>query len=292
MKAIDLHTHSYYSDGGDSPRALLVTAFKEGFNVFSIADHNYISSDQKNLQRLSEKQGMLFIQGIELSCIDRETKESLHILGYSKCFNIEKINEKLLTIIEGYNNRAKKIIEKLNRKYDARFDFDKIKNEIRSVCVSRNHIAQKLSGFLDNRFAPKELLSEVFVEENNSWMLDPKKAIEIIAESNGIAILAHPGNLVYKNHFEDLIERLIDFGLRGIEVYSPKNSFDVIDILRKTAEKFDLIITGGSDWHGRNLSKEEWGVLVPNRVYNKLSELFMQEKLLSISAPYSSIGLK
>lgn len=292
MKTIDLHIHSYYSDGEESPRVLLTAAAKKGFNVFSIADHNYISADQEHLQRLAERQGMLFVQGIEVSCVDRKTRESLHILGYSRFFDIDKINEKLSPIIKGYNTRAKKIIKKLNRKYGAGLDFDKIKKQIPSACVSRNHIVQRLSEFLGDRISPRELLSEVFIEEDNSWMPDSEEAIKIIIESNGIAILAHPGDLVYKGNFENLVDRLANFGLRGIEVYFPKHSPQIIDILKKTAEKYNLIITGGSDWHGKNLSKEEWGVLVPNEIYNKLSELFLRKRLFSGGVIYSSLGMK
>jgi len=274
MKTIDLHVHSYCSDGEESLQSLLATAIGKGFSAFSITDHNYISPEQRYIQKIADKQGILFIQGVEASCVDRKTNTSLHILGYSNSFDIEKINKRMFPIIKGYNDRAKKIIEKLNRKYTTGFEFEEIKKEVPSIYVSRNYLAQRLSRFLGDKLAPKELLSEVFIKENNSWMPDVQEAIKIIKENNGFAILAHPGNLINNNQFDNLIRRLIGFGLDGVEVYTPKHTTDIIDILKKIAKRYNLILTAGSDWHGRHTSKEKEGVLVSDKIYNKLSEIF------------------
>ncbi len=291
MKTIDLHVHSYYSDGEESPSALLAAAIGRSFSIFSIADHNFISSEQSRLQKIAEEQGVLFVPGVEVSCVDRKTKESLHLLGYSESFDYEKINRKMLRIVEGYNDRAKRIIKKLNRKYSAGFDFEEIKKEVPGVCVNRNHLAQRLSNFLGGKFSPKELLPEVFVEENDSWMPDVREGIEIIKECNGIAILAHPGNLVDKDCFKNLVARLVSYGLKGIEAYVPKYTTSIIDILKKTAEKYSLILTAGSDWHGQSISKEEEGISVPDRICARLSEMFGQRESLPANRPLAPIGL-
>lgn len=278
MKTIDLHVHSYYSDGAESPKDLVMAAIGKRFSVFSIADHNYISPEQSRLQKIAADRGVLFIQGIEVSCVDKKTDKSLHILGYSNYFNYEKINRKMLPVIKGYNVRAKKIIGKLNKKYSVGFDFDKIRSEAPSVIVSRNYLAKRLSNFLGGKLSPEQLLPEIFIEEDDSWMPDPKEAIEIIKECNGTAILAHPGNLIDSDCFEDIIKRLIDYGLAGIEVYTLKHSARVVNMLKKIAEKYDLIMTGGSDWHGGLKEKDEEGLEVPDKIYNRLSEIFRPEK--------------
>jgi predicted metal-dependent phosphoesterase TrpH len=282
MKTIDLHIHSYYSDGEESPVTLLNAAIDKNFGIFSITDHNYISPEQNRLKKLAEKQGVLFIQGIEVSCVDKRTNESLHILGYSNSFNFEKINKKLLTTIEGYNNRAKKIIKKLNHKYTTGFDYQKIKNEIPSAYVSINYLAHRLFNHLNGGITPKELISEVFIKEDNSWMLDVREAIKIIEEANGVAILAHPGNLVGNNQFDKFVKKLIKFGLKGIEVYAPKHDTHTINVLGEIAEKFNLILTAGSDWHGTHTSQKEKGILVSDEIYNKLSAMFGYKKLQPI----------
>jgi 3',5'-nucleoside bisphosphate phosphatase len=284
MKNVDLHVHSYYSDGEESPGSLLLSAINMGFKIFSIADHNYISPDQNQLLRLAKDRGLLYLQGVEISCFDKETDESLHILGYSTFFDIERINRRLQPIVDGYNERAKKIIAKLNLKYGADFDYTKIKNEIPSVCISRNYLAQKLSVFLGGARSPKELLPEVFVEEDHSWMPDAKTAIDFIRGNNGMAILAHPGNLIAKGQFENLLERLIIYGLQGIEVYYPKHTAEIAGILKKTAEKYNLLITAGSDWHGREFSQDHKGMLIPDGVYGNLSNMFTQKKYYPFNA--------
>ena len=274
MKKIDLHNHSNYSDGESSFQELLDLAIEKKISFFSITDHNYISPEQDKFRALAEKKGIFFIQGIEVSCIDKETGQSLHILGYSNSFKIEKINEALDHIIQGYNNRAKKIIGKLNKKYGADFNFEKIKNETLAVYVSRNHLIKKLSEFLGNKLSQKELLQEVFIEEGNSWMPDSFEAIKIIHKYGGIAVLAHPGNIIKKDRFEELIAKLVKNGLKGIEVYYPKHNEVVVEILKNTSNKFNLIQTGGSDWHGQSFSKKEIGIDAPDEIYSKLQEIF------------------
>jgi len=291
MKIIDLHIHSYYSDGEESPSVLLKTAIERGFSIFSIADHNYISSQQSHIQKIALRHGVLFVQGVEVSCVDRKTKESLHILGYSNSFDLGKINRKMSPIVEGYNVREKKIIDKLNHKYEADFDYEEIKKKTAGIFVSRNQLAQKLSEFLGGKIALKKLLPEVFVEEDNSWMPSAKEAIEIIKESNGVAVLAHPGNLVNKDNFENLLQRLVNWGLEGIETYALKHDPDVTNTLNKIAKNFGLIIAAGSDWHGRNLSQTKEGMLVADRVCNKLSEIFGNKEMLPANRKLATVGL-
>jgi len=278
MKTIDLHVHSIYSDGEAFPKDLLAAAINKGLSVFSIADHNYISPEQSSIQRIAEERGVLFIQGIEVSCMDREINKSLHILGYSKHFNYSKINRKMLPIVEGYNIRAKKIISKLNKKYSAGLNYEEIKNETPSVCVSRNYLAKKLSDFMGGNFSPEELLSEIYIEEDNRWMPDVKEAIETIKKCNGMAILAHPGNLLDNDSFENLIKRLVGFGLEGIEVYTLKHSAMAIKKLKKIAEEYHLVMTAGSDWHGGKSLEGEERLEVSDKTYNQLSEIFRSEK--------------
>jgi hypothetical protein len=270
MKKIDLHTHSYYSDGQNSPAELLEFAYKKKLKIFSLTDHNFISKEQKNLQKEALNKNILFIEGIEVSCVDRESNKSLHILGYSHSFNIGKINKALTPVIYGYNERAKKIIDKLNNKFKIGLNFDELKKEIPSVYISRNHIAKKLSDFLDNKLMFKEILKEVFVEEDDSWMPDAKEAIDIISQSGGEAVLAHPGNLIKGDDFENLLKKLINYGLKGIEVYYPKHNPESIKKLEEIALKYKLIITAGSDWHGQIFSKTEMGLNVADKVYNDI----------------------
>ena len=292
MKTIDLHVHSYYSDGAESPSSLCKIAIRRRFSVFSIADHNYISPQQSQIQKIALRYGIFFIQGIEISSIDRIEEESLHILGYSRAFNIPEINKVMKPIVEGYNERAKKIIDKINSKYNAHFDYNLIEKEVPGVYISRNQLAERLSMHLGGKYTAKELVPEIFVEENNSWMPSVQKAIEIIRENNGMAVLAHPQNLLYKDNFDNLIKRLTCFGLEGIETYTPKHDSKTIDILNFVAKKFGLIMTAGSDWHGSGLSPMgRPGLAVPDRVCTKLLNRFGYKETLNSDKTFRAIGL-
>ncbi|HWA32136.1 MAG TPA: PHP domain-containing protein [Candidatus Paceibacterota bacterium] len=274
MIKIDLHVHSYYSDGSDSPEQVLNVAEEEGVKLLSLTDHNFINPESEHLKK-NKTNNIDILQGIEISCIDRTSNKSIHMLGYSKSFNIKGINDALISTLDGYNNRAKNIINKLNSEYNCNFDFGKIKSEIKSVFVSRNLIAEKLVGFLGNNISIKEALKKVFIEgEDDSWMIGVEEAIGIIKNNGGKAFLAHPGNLIDKIDFDSFLKRLKDSGLDGIEVYYPKHTPGTVAFLEETSEKFGLVKSAGSDFHGKRYSSFLPGIYVKDDVYHNFLKLF------------------
>lgn len=273
MKKVDLHIHSYYSDGSDSLDSILEKIEEEKIELFSITDHNFIAPELENLAKKAKNKNIQFLYGVEISCVDRKTNQSIHMLGYSKDFNIKIINKKLKPIIEGYNKRAKKIIKKLNKKFNLNLDFEKIISTNKNVFVSRNILAKMLIKKTGNKLTMKEALKESFVEEDNSWMPDIKDVISLIKNNGGKAFLAHPGNLINKLDFNDLLRRLKKAGLEGVEVYYRKHNFEIINFLKQKSKEFDLIMSGGSDWHGRQYSDFSPSVYINNDVYIKLNKL-------------------
>ncbi len=257
MPLIDLHLHSFYSDGEDGPDELLRLAIKRKLSVFSVTDHNFIMSKNHRFSKKIEQSGIKFIQGIEISSFDDETKSSFHILGYSKNFDTHEINTCLKKTVEGYNNRAKKIIKKLNKKYPGLdLNFDDLKKKNPEIYVSRNTIAIELKRFLKSDATVKELSKEAFVDEKSNWMLSPKETIHLIIRLNGIPVLAHSGRLFSKDKkvFTTLLKNFKEYGLRGVEVYSPKHSKKEIYGLLDLSRRLKLLATAGSDWHGPNRS--------------------------------------
>lgn len=254
MKTADLHIHSYYSDGENSPAEILEMAMTENLALFSITDHNFVSPNVSPLMLSAKTTGPLFIQGIEISSLDKVTGKSMHILGYSRGFEGEKLNRDLEPLIDGYNRRAKKIIEELHRKHPGLItDFEHLKKGVRGPYVSRNLIAAELRDFLHQTVDMKKAIRETYIEENNSWMLSDTEAIRIITDAGGIPILAHPGRLTTeKAWFTAKIQELKRRGLRGMEVYYPSHTEDQTELLIKIARSFELVVTGGSDWHGEN----------------------------------------
>ncbi|MBT3464823.1 PHP domain-containing protein [archaeon] len=256
---IDLHLHSFYSDGEDSPKELLKKIEKNNVSFFSICDHNYISPESIELQNIAKKKKITFFPGVEISCIDRITDKSLHILGYFKNINIDCLNLSLKPTVDGYNRRAKKIIRKLNNRYNGlNLNFEKLRLIKNEAYISRNTLAMELIKFFgDSKITLKEVLRETYIEESDSWMLDSKEAIEIINSAGGIAVLAHPGNLIKnKIDFEILLKRLVKYGIAGIESYYPKYSDNMVTFLNYIGNKHNLTITAGSDWHGENYTPD------------------------------------
>lgn len=278
MSKIDLHIHTYYSDGEDSLSAIFKRLKENNVSFFSISDHNYISPDIVQIRDLASKNNMVFLMGVEISCIDRITGESLHILGYSQSFDIEQLNTSLHIVVDGYNKRAKKIIEKLNNQYKGfNLDFEELRQRKKEANISRNTLATELIGFLgEKRVTMKEALKEAFVEETDSWMPDSKEAIQMIRDAGGVAVLAHPGSIVKSlANFESLLKRLITYGIIGIEAYYPKHEDKMINFLNYLGETYNLAITAGSDWHGEKYTPgRAIGFELEDKKYKKILELF------------------
>lgn len=197
-----------------------------------------------------------FVEGIEVSTLYRSSHgaTSLHVLGYSKDFNRLLLQQALLQTINGYNDRAKKIVEKLNHKFPTiNLDFEKIKNKNREAYVSRNTLARLLIEDVKNLSIKNALGQYIFVEEDNSWMMETENSFRLIEQSGGVPVLAHSGRELRKMGlvaYENMVQRFSQIGLRGLEVYYPKHTPEEVYTIKNIAKKYGLYITGGSDWHG------------------------------------------
>jgi predicted metal-dependent phosphoesterase TrpH len=254
---IDLHTHSYFSDGQDSYEKLIQKANKLELSAFSIADHNYL---WQRAQEFVGKSDTVFIPGVEISCVDSETKQTLHLLGYSQHFNVVKLNNALASVVAGYNERAKRIIALVNGRFGTYLVFEQMLSSGPAVFVSRNAIGKEL--VKEKACATmEEAVRAAFVsDENNDWMPNAGDAIKLVHECGGVAVLAHPGNLFSKLDVPILLKRLADAGLAGIEAYYPKHDVEKTETLLALARQRNLFVTGGSDWHGDRYSHAPMGI--------------------------------
>lgn len=107
-------------------------------------------------------------------------------------------------------------------------------------------------------------------------MSDPSDVIQIIKNAGGVAVLAHPGRLTKRlDNFEYLLKRLVDYGISGIEAYYPKHNKEEVVFLNHLGEKYNLIITAGSDWHGENYTPDiSIGITVKNKEYKDIINVF------------------
>jgi len=257
---IDLHTHSFFSDGEYSPEEIVNEALNKNISILSITDHNFILENE-SIKKYARKNNIKFIEGIEISTLWRSSffKTSLHILGYGKKLNSTLLNKKLKNTVNEYNNRAHAIINKLNKEFpNLNLDLESLKGCTKEAYISRNTLARLLVEHLKNKISIRDALRQyVFVEENDSWMMSTEESFKLITAADGVPVLAHSGKLLRQiglKEYKEMIADLVEKGLLGIEVYYPRHTSEEINALKKIANEFNLYITGGSDWHGKSFT--------------------------------------
>ncbi len=210
-----------------------------------------------NKQRLKRVEKILY--KIELSTEYKEME--LHILGYF----IDTENSSLKELVNNLNKQRLKRVEKIlyNLKgYDINIKLDDLGVDLDST-IGRSHIANAMvkKGYFDNyKMAFRSYLIKGKPGYVKGFKLTYKEALDIIRESGGVPVLAHPGQIYKKIEVENIIKELKCFGLNGVEVYHPSHSAIDTNKFFNMAKKYKLSITGGSDFHGRaNFDDESIG---------------------------------
>jgi len=256
----DLHLHSTYSDGSYTPEELVKEAVEKNFKTIAIADHDTVEGVVK-AKEAAENFDIEVIPAIEFSTF-RE-KAEIHILGYFIDYNDSNLLNESKKIFSARKERARKMVELLN-KVGVKISFEQVKNIAGDDYLGRPHVAKVMmkEGYINE-------IGEAFTEDYignggkayvPKYKLSPEKAIEIINNAGGISVIAHPE---FINHgeamdFED-IKKLKEAGLQGIEVYQSKHDKKAVEKYKKIAKELDLLITGGSDFHGENSSDVNLG---------------------------------
>ena len=254
MEKIDLHMHTTISDGTDTPLEIIDAVRSAGMDLFSVTDHDAISACGTIRQTLADGDPR-FISGIEFSCRDEYGK--YHILGYgydSEAGAIRSIVER------GHNMRIEKTgtrLEKLRNAFGISFSEEDVRWLYANHNPGKPHIAKlmKKLGYVDS-------ISDAFDKYLNhlgvpAVYIRPEEAIEAIRESGGIAVLAHPfygsgDELILGEDMDARLRYLIPFGLQGVEAYYSGFARKLREEMLAFAEKYDLYVTAGSDYHGTN----------------------------------------
>jgi 3',5'-nucleoside bisphosphate phosphatase len=252
MNYADLHIHSNYSDGNMTPEEIIKTAQGLGVKNISITDHDSIMSQYVINNSYDD---INLIPGIELST-EYEDLE-LHILGYF--INIG--DENLINTVDKLNkariNRVEEILFKLKRN-NIDLAIDDLAIDLDST-VGRSHVANAMvrKGYFDNY---KAAFTSFLVKGKPAYVrgckLNYKDAIQVINNSGGIAVLAHPGQIYKGLAIENIVKDLKFYGLKGIEVYHPSHSRERTNSFYNICKKYKLFITGGSDYHGKECCNE------------------------------------
>ncbi|MDU1912350.1 PHP domain-containing protein [Fusobacterium sp.] len=267
-KNIDLHIHSLYSDDGEfSSEEIIKIGKEEGMEIMALTDHNSVKGTGEMIES-GKKTGIKIISGIEIDCVYKGI--NLHMLGYGIDYKRKEFLEIEKEIFEKEIAIAKIKIEKLKANTDLIIDEQKIFRIADGNIVTGEIIGEVVLEEEKNRNNP--LLKEYF---NNGMKSDMPfvhfywdffsqgkiayipiefrsmtEIIKLIKESGGLAVLAHPGNN-FKNCLE-IVDDIIKEGIDGIEVFSTYHSLEQIEYFYNKAEKNNLLMTFGSDFHGKN----------------------------------------
>ena len=253
-KTIDLHLHSTVSDGTDTPEELLSHARKAGLALFSLTDHDAIKGCAA-IRALRTENDPAFLPGVEFSCRDEEGK--YHILGYGYDANTAPIQE---VVALGHGFRMKKVRARLDFLQE-RFGFAFPQAEIDALLALDNpgkpHIGNLMVkyGYAETKeIAIRDYLNQLKLRSD---YVRPEEAIRGILGSGGIPVLAHPcygsgDEFILGEELSRRIQKLMDYGLRGLEAYYSGFTDKLRRQILTLAEQYGLFVTAGSDYHGKN----------------------------------------
>jgi len=245
-KRIDLHLHTDKSDGLLTPAELLARVKDRGLAAFSVTDHDTIAGFLATRELIQEGDPEL-IPGVELSCTG--TEHDMHLLAYMFDPDSPVLVKALEEFQEKRNHRGALIVQKLNE-MGVELSYDLVVECAGGAAVGRPHVADALCrcGAVDQwEMAFQKYIGDrapAFVPKAN---VRPEDAIDLIHRANGLAVLAHPmvGRVFHQ------LESLAAHGLDGVEAFHPDHRRSEEDRLVHDAERFHLLVTGGSDFHGR-----------------------------------------
>ena len=252
MDKIDMHVHTTASDGTMSPKHVVSLAAMQGLKAIAITDHDTMAGIEE-AGEAGELMGVTIIPGIELST-DYQGKE-VHVLGYFLDEKSPALKEYMDWAMEQRQVRNEKILERL-RKKGFEITMEQLREQYPDAVIGRPHIARRLA-----ELGAVSSVSEVFrryLAQGRSCYVERERigfvdAARLIKRCNGVAVLAHPLQYGFdKSKLDELVKTAAQAGFSGMEIYytgytqaDQKKLFDL-------AEKYTLLPTGGSDFHGDN----------------------------------------
>jgi predicted metal-dependent phosphoesterase TrpH len=246
----DLHTHSTVSDGTESPTRLLEQAASAGLWAIALTDHDSTSGWREAAAAVPAT-GVMLIPGMELST--REGYMSVHMLAYLIDPLDEALVDETARIRESRLTRAEDIVRRLRRDYALDWD-DVLAQAQPGSTIGRPHIADALvhRGHVADRSAAFESILHWRAGYYRPHPAPkPLTGVELIVAAGGVPVLAHPGGRGPDRVFSDKrIQALVDAGLAGIEIGHRDNGAASLERWSEVAKRYDLIVTGSSDYHG------------------------------------------
>ena len=253
-KIADLHIHSYYSDGTMSPEEILDIAVKKNIGLLSITDHDILEGSME-LLGLNKYSNIKCISGVELDAVNSGI--NFHILGYGVDLTNENFGSFVRKNRELLENVNIKLIGKIQKDYPkiTLVDYENFEYE-------KNKGGWKALHYFIEKGLTKNLLEGLmlYTKYENSYTCIKFPTIEKVCReihnAGGKAIFAHPGKIIKNNiitEFTEELNKVISMGVDGIECYYPSHSREVTAACLEVCRKNNLLITCGSDCHGKFL---------------------------------------
>jgi predicted metal-dependent phosphoesterase TrpH len=262
----DLHIHSNFSDGIDTPEEIVKQAAAVGLKTIALTDHDTMAGIER-AQAAGEQSGVEVIPGIEFTT--ENPRAEVHILGYFMDRHNTELAEVLAKIQQGRIDRIYEIVKKL-KALGLEIEPDEVFALSGKSSPGRPHVARVLmrkgivANFKEafNRFL--DFRSPAYVPH---YRLMPVEAVKLVQKAGGIPVFAHPAI----SNCDEIIPELAAAGLRGLEIYYPGYYADQIEYYLALAAKNNLLATGGSDYHGGDAKDMKLGDhTVPDELVEKL----------------------
>lgn len=253
MRRVDFHMHTTFSDGSYTPDELLQYAKEKNLSCVAVTDHDTVTS-YPGSKAAAEKYGVELIPGIEISC--QFEPGTLHILGYFLDPANTRLQKDLADLQKARAERNPMIIAKLN-KLGVAITMEEVVGVSGKDQVGRPHFAQVLikKGYVqNNEEAFRTYLAKGAAAYVDKRRLSAKDGIKMITNAGGLAVVAHPKQLriTERSRLVELFREWKSYGLAGIEAYSSCQNRDEQKFWHELGDELGLIITGGSDFHGKN----------------------------------------
>jgi len=253
MSGVDLHIHSTASDGRLSPAEVVRKSVERGLTVISLADHDTVDGIIPALAAAKAFPRLKVIPCVEIST-DVPNGEA-HVLGYFIDYTDPEFAARLERMRHSRRERAQGMIAKL-RALGIHIEWQRVQEIAGSSSMGRPHIAQAMleKGYIASI---KEAFTKYISRDGPAYVdrekMTPVEAVELILKANGLPVLAHPLTV---SDPEIMVSQLKAAGLVGIEAYYGGYTTDERNRLINLAERYDLIASGGSDYHGLDASTE------------------------------------
>jgi len=256
---IDLHVHTNVSDGAYGIEKTLKMARESGITHIAITNHDTVE-ELAEAVAIGIKLGMEVIPGIEISAQDSETGKAVHILGYNFMLGAKHIKQLCTSTLRKQQEKALWQIDSLiNHGY--KIDKMSINIKRQGRTIYKQHIMEELilNGYTDKIYS--DLYEKLFkgqgicVGKGGIDYPDAVQVVKAIRADGGIAVLAHPG----AQDSLHLVKGLLEAGLNGIELVHNKNNDEVKEKIIELAQQYGLLMTGGSDFHGKYDIVQEFG---------------------------------